>query len=416
MGFFDIFKKKNKPEEQTDNSSVVEETTETASVENQQTDIAISLEQLPSTYELDETTLVEIKDSSLIAKIDSLVPSVATIGTTVGKIIKSIKTSKGETLYSVKITNGSKLVNSRTTPGAKRGFTMGAKGIKQQAELIPVDKTGKKGEVITNTGATIMGVTSLVVGQYYMHQVNLQLCLLNDHISKIVDFLNIQYKSKVASLMESVYNITKFQLSSIENDELRNRELNNLQLLREKCQELLHQAETTLETLTSKDCSTFADYEKAVNEISKWTQYQTILLKLLYQINILDFTLHLGIKSKEQCFGAFPLHTNKIESMHTRLANWHNTQCKTLKINLDESRRKHTGFLAFLEKPISWINDDWNYKEISDKMVKMIKGQTADTSIILYPTGNLFNEDVEIIAKNGKYFYLPKHNKSQQTI
>ena len=144
---------------------------------------------------------------------------------------------------------------------------------------------------------------------------------------------------------------------------------------------------------------------------SKWSQYQTILVKLLYQINILDFTLHLGIKAKDQCFGSFALHTSKIESIHIRLVNWHNNQCDLLKIDLNECHRKHTGFLAHLEKPISWINDDWNYQEIDGQMVKKIREQTADISTISYTTDNLFDEEVQIIAKDNKYFYLPQSSK-----
>ena len=197
-------------------------------------------------------------------------------------------------------------------------------------------------------------------------------------------------------------------MSSIENNELRCRELDNLQSLREKCQELINQAETTLETLIGKNCSNYEDYEKTVKDIGKWNQYQTILIKILCQINILDFTLHLGVKSKEQCFGSFQLHANKVETIHTQLVGWHNTQWEVLKIDIAESRRKHTGVRALLEKPISWINDDWNYQEIGVQMIEMIKEQTADIPQISYTEDNRFNEEVQIIAKEGKYFYLPK--------
>ena len=409
MGFFDIFKRKKKQEKTTEIVPVVEENTPTI-VESQETGLAVLLEQLPTTYGLDETSLIEITDTRVLARIDGLVPSVGSTGVSVGNVIKNLNGQQGETLYRVVLQKGGQLADSNNIPGAKRAFTMVGNHISEHGDLIAVDQVVDKGAVVANAGAAVMGVASMVVGQYYMHQVDSQLGLISDHISRIVDFLDIQYKSQVASLMESVYNISKFQISSIENEELRGRELDNIQLLRGKCQELLNQAETTLETLTSKNCPSYDDYGKTVKEIGKWSQYQTILVKLLYQINILDFTLHLGIKSKEQCFGSFTLHTGKIESIHTRLVAWHNTQCEVLKIDLAESRRKHTGFLAWLEKPISWINDDWNYQAIGGQMVRMIKGQTANLTTITYTDDNLFNEDVQIIVRDGKYFYLPKNN------
>ncbi|MBS6463753.1 MAG: hypothetical protein KH436_02300 [Firmicutes bacterium] len=409
MGIFDIFKRKKKREETTEIVSVNEEIVPTV-VEKPQTELSILLEQLPTTYDLDENGLVEITDSCVLAKIDALVPSASTTATSIGNVVKSVQTVQGETLYRVVLQKGGELVDSRGMVGAKRAMALGPNGIRENANLIEVPQGLDKGTVVTNVGAAVMGVASMVVGQYYMAQVDTQLSLISDHLSRVIDFLDVQYKSEVASLMESVYNISKFQISSIENEELRGRELNNIQELRKDCQRLLNQAETAIDTLTSKTYSNYDEYERKVKEIEKWNQYQMILVKLLYQLNILDFTLHLGIKSKEQCFGSFSLHTTKLETLHTRLVGWHKNQCNVLKIDLDESRRKHTGFLAWLEKPISWINDDWNYQKIGGQMVKMISGQTADITTIPYTADNLFNEDVQIIAKGGKYFYLPKHN------
>ena len=89
MGIFDIFKRKKKQEETTEFVSAIEETVPTV-VERQQTGLAILLEQLPTTYGLDEANIVEITDSRLLAKIDSLVPSASTTGVSVGNVIKSI--------------------------------------------------------------------------------------------------------------------------------------------------------------------------------------------------------------------------------------------------------------------------------------------------------------------------------------
>lgn len=409
MVFFDIFKRKKTQKGTIEMIPVIEGNTQTI-VESQKTGLSILLEQLPTTYGVDETSLIEITDSNILAKIDGLVPSIGSMGVSVDNAIKNLNGQQGERLYRVVLQKGGRLVDSNNISGAKRAFTMVGNHIGEHADLIAVDQVVDKGAVVANVWTAVMGVSSMVVGQYYMHQVDHQLSLISDHISRITDFLDIQYKSQVASLIESIYNISKFQISSIENEEVRGRELDNIQLLRGKCQELLNQAEVTLENLISKSCPTYDDYEKNVKEIGKWSQYQIILIKLLYQINILDFTLHLGVKSKEQCFGSFTLHTGKMKSIHTQLITWHNTQCQVLKIDIAENRRKHTGFLARLEKPISWINDDWNYQAVREQMVRMIKEQTSELTTITYTNDNLFNEDVQIIARDGKYYYLPTNN------
>ena len=410
MGFLNFLKRKKNTNEESNTSVTTIEEIIPNTIDGKENGLSILLEQLPAAFSLNEHSLIEIKDTTVLARIDSLVPSTSTSGISVGNVIKNISSQQSETLYRVVLQKGGQLVDSNNIPGAKRAFTMVGNHISENADLIAVNQALDKSGLIANAGAAVMGVASMVVGQYYMQQVDSQLSVISDHISMVVDFLDIQYKSKVSSLTESVYNISKFQLSSIENDELRGRELDNIQILRGTCQELLNQAETTLETLISKNCPAYDDYERTVKEIAKWTQYQTILVKLLYQINILDFTLHLGIKSKEQCFGSFTLHTSKIESIHTNLIGWHNSQCEVLKIDLEENRRKHTGFLALLEKPISLFHDEWNYKSVGSQTVKMIKSQTSEMATITYSDDNPFNEDVQIIAKDGKYYYLPVVN------
>ncbi len=408
MGLFDLFKKKKKQENvEVAVVESVSDNNEVQMISPEDHGLAVLMEQLPITYLLDENSLIEITNSHVLARIDGLVPSIGTTGASIGNVVRSVQATQGETLYRVVLQKGGELVDSRGMIGAKRAIALGPNGIRENANLIEVPQGLDKGAVLANAGAAVMGVTSMVVGQYYMAQVDKQLSLIRDSLSRVLDFLDVQYKSEVASLMESVYNISRFQISSIENEELRSRELDNIQELRKDCQKLLNQAETTIETLTSKTYSSYGEYENKIKEIEKWNQYQLILVKLLYQLNILDFTLHLGIKSKEQCFGSFSLHTTKIEILHTRLVGWHKNQCEVLKIDLDESRRKHTGFLSWLEKPISWINDDWNYEKIGSQTVRMIKGQTAEVGEITYTSDNLFEEDVEIIARNGKYYYLP---------
>ena len=411
MGLLDLFKKKKK-QENTEIAVIESEPKngEVSVVSNYNHELAVLIEQLPTTYSIDENSLIEITDSHVLARIDGFVPSLGTTGASIGNVVKSVQAAQGETLYRVVLQKGGELVDSRGMMGAKRAMALGPNGIRENANLIGVPQGLDKGAVVANAGAAVMGVASMVVGQYYMAQVDNQLSLISDSLSRVIDFLDVQYKSEVASLMESVYNISRFQISSIENEELRSRELDNIQELRKDCQRLLNQTETTIETLTSKTYSSYDEYERKVKEIEKWNQYQAILIKLLYQLNILDFTLHLGIKSKEQCFGSFTLHTTKIETLHTRLVGWHKNQCEVLKIDIDESRRKHTGVLGWFEKPISWINDDWNYEKVGTQNVRMIKGQTAEIGEITYTSDNLFEENVEIIARNGKYYYLPSKN------
>jgi len=408
MGIFSFFKRKKKRKvKELDNAGiVVDETTNNQVLSTPNTVFSIVLEQLPTNYTLDDNNLVEITDSDILNRINELNPSVQE-GSSIGQIIKKDQALNDEVLYRVVLKNNDKIEENNKETKEKKPVKIRPNGISQSTKLIKVVQGIDNSAVAISVGSSLLGIASLVVGQYYMKRVDTQLSSINHNLSKVIDFLDIEYRSEVASLMESVYNISKFQFSSVNNEELRARELSNIQELKKDCQKLLYQAETTLEKMISKTYSNFDNYESTVKEIDNWNQYQMILVKLLYEINILDFTFNLGIKSKEQCFGSFSKHTEKIKELHDQLDEWHEKQCNVLKIDINECRRKHTGVLGLLNKPISVINDKWNYKKVDEKTIQMIKDQTAKVSEITYSSENLFDDDVVIIAKKGKYYYLP---------
>ena len=188
MGFFDFLKRKKNTQEKSNTSIATIEETAPSDFDEKENGLAVLLEQLPATFSLDESTLIEIKDSNVLARIDSLVPSVSTAGVSVGNVVKNINAQQGETLYRVVLQKGGQLVNSNNIPGAKRAFTMVGNHISENADLIAVDQVLDKGAVVANAGAAVMGVASMIVGQYYMQQVNTQLTAISDHISKVIDF------------------------------------------------------------------------------------------------------------------------------------------------------------------------------------------------------------------------------------
>ena len=61
----------------------------------------------------------------------------------------------------------------------------------------------------------------MVVGQYYMTQINAELGLISESISKVSDFQDNEYRSRVFSLIAHVKTIADFQVEILENNELR---------------------------------------------------------------------------------------------------------------------------------------------------------------------------------------------------
>ena len=141
---------------------------------HQENEFIIQMEMLPAEAIDDETKLVEITDSKVLAHVNNLVPGLAQAGNAVNNAAQAVQAANGEVLYRAVIPAGAKLTNSKAMEGAVRGTYHGADGIKGHANLVAVE--AQKGTaVVANTAAAAMGVASMVVGQYYMTQINAEL-------------------------------------------------------------------------------------------------------------------------------------------------------------------------------------------------------------------------------------------------
>lgn len=280
--------------------------------EMHQTDeVVIQMEMLPAESIGYESSLVEITDSKVLAHINNLVPGLAQAGNAVNNAAQAVQAANGEVLYRAVIPVGAKLTNSKAMEGAVRGIYHGTDGIKGHANLVAVE-AHKGTAVVANTAAAAMSVASMVVGQYYMTQINPELGEISDGISQIQDFQDNEYRSRVFSLVAHVKKIADFQTEILENDELRLSKITQLDSLEEECTQLLGQANLTLAGFAKKTGLDYEAYEKALGNAQNWFMYQKSLLDVFYKISDLRYTLHLGAVSREQCVALLPTYTKQV--------------------------------------------------------------------------------------------------------
>ena len=222
-------------------------------------EISIHIEMLPAEVIPEGSKLAEITDSKVLAHVNQFVPNLAQAGNAVNNMVQAAQ-ANGEVLYRVIIPAGAKLANSRDMAGAARGIFHGADGIRGHANLVAVE--AQKGTaVVANTAAAAMSVASMVVGQYYMTQINSELEKIGNGISKVSDFQGNEYRSRVFSLVSHVKKIAAFQAEIIENDELRFSKISQLDSLEEECTKLLGQANLTLAGFANKSDLDYEAYE-----------------------------------------------------------------------------------------------------------------------------------------------------------
>ena len=136
--------------------------------------------------------------------------------------------------------------------------------------------------------------------------------------------------------------------------------------------------------------------------------YQNALFDVLNKISDLRYTLHKGAVSREQCIALLPTYTKQAEDAQALLTGWHQASAKRLGIDTDEVRRKRAGIDSVIHFVPGLFNDDLNFRAIDEKTVGMINTQASGRiSEHLHDTSDLYAEDVQLISKDGKVYYLP---------
>ena len=385
---------------------MVKKTNELSQADQNLAELVIQMEMLPIEAIPDENKLVEITDSKVLAHVNNLVPGLAQAGVAGNNAVQAAKAGS-EVLYRAIIPAGAKLTDSKAMEGAVRGFYRGADGIQGHANLVAV-QVQNGAAVVANTAAAAMGVASMVVGQYYMTQINAELGEISNGISKIADFQDNEFRSRVFSLVAHVKKIADFQVEILENDELRLSKIAQLDSLEEECTKLLGQVNLTLAGYAKKNDLDYETYEKELIEAQNWYMYQKALLDVLYKISDLRYTLHLGAVSREQCVALLPTYTKQVKDTQTMLTGWHDATVKRLEIDTEEIRRKRSGFDGVVHFIPGLFNDDLKFKAIDKKTASMITEQASGRAFE-HPQdmSDLYAEDVQLISKNGKVYYLP---------
>lgn len=315
--------------------------------------------------------------------------------------------SGGEILYKAIIPSGAKLTNSKSMQGAVRGFYRGADGIRGHANLVAVEVQNGT-TVIANGVAAAMNVGAMVVGQYYMSQINAELGEISEGVSKIKSFQDNEFRSRVFSLMVHVKTIASFQVEILENEELRLSKIAQLDSLEQECTQLLGQANLTLAEFAKKIDIDYETYEKELGDAQNWYMYQKTLLDILYKISELRYTLYFGTVSREQCKALLPTYTDQVKTTQERLTFWHNEMTEKFGIDSEEAKRKRVGWDRAIHFIPALFDEEQNFREIEkdtvNKIKMQVKGHNEDHKQNMT---DLYSEDVEVVLKDGKYYYLP---------
>jgi hypothetical protein len=373
----------------------------------QELKIIIPVEQVLSKTTIDDKRLFEITDSSIIARISDIIPAASE------KIAKTIvnEAFKNTEIYQAIIPSGVTLANSLEIEGAVRGFYIGAKGIKGQANFVRFDPTKiSKASTMVNGIANVINVGSLVVGQYYMSEINSKLETMSEDISKISDFQEREFISRILSVIARVGKISNFSSEILESDDLRNLKLQTLDDLEGECTQLLQQINLAIDELIKKNQKlNYKNYQEKVDNFMILVEHQQILISVLEEIGKLTYLLGKGEISIEMSYSIFTTYLEQSYKIRTVLEEWHRQQFESLHIDIDKNRIGKKGIEAYVALIPGFVNDKYKYKELENGLAGKIYAQKAGIQgmqVIPNAREDIYDKDVHIIIKDGKYFYF----------
>lgn len=365
---------------------------------------------LPEDVSVEQDKVHEISDKIVINRLNKLVPQIVNGYKQFAdkKVVEHIKEIENTKLYQIIIPEGAKLYKSKDLAGAFRGGYSVNGQLAGQANLVPVTIGNARDlSSMADTTATVMNVASLVVGQYYMSEINDKMERMLGNLDKIADFQQMEFKARILALISKVGKISQFNAEIIENEEIRKRTLDNLSRHEDEATELLQQVNLSIEHLVSKNTSNdFEQYKENTYEFDKLITYQQYLLSILEEIGRLVYLLNMGMTSSEYCYSSFNNYIKQSTGARNQLVNWHKNKIKQFEIDLKKKRYAKQGYEAFFVPLTTWINNDWKYNELSKSVVTKIEKQSSNSLNFKNLTNDLLNKETKIISKNGKYYYL----------
>jgi hypothetical protein len=366
-------------------------------------EIIVPIELLSSAMDIDDKQLFEITDHSIIARISDAIPGAAEAlaKTITNKALKKVE------LYRLDIPSAA-LAKSKEAEGAFRAFLHGKNSISKNANLFKADPSKiSKASTIANSAANIMNVASLVVGQYYMSEINTKLDTMSKTVDKIREFQDQEFRSKILMLIPRVGEISIFSSEILDSEEKCNRKLQTLEDLKGEGTQLLQQVNIAISDSVKKNPKPdYNKYQKVIEDFSVLIEQQRFLLSILEEISKLTYLLGKGKNSTEMCYSIYSAYLAQSNEIRTVLIEWHDEQVASLGIDIDKNQKRKSGIEGFFAAIPGFVDEKWNYKALKNGLGQKINSQiTTNQSMSVKPI-DVYDNDIKIIIRDGKYYYL----------
>lgn len=362
-------------------------------------DLDISLTAIPSEQVdllMGSSKLFEIKDNSLKQGILSS-------GTVLSTIFAEqiIHAKETQHLYRLVNVDEVKLYNVKNETKWYRGLGKDKDGNTAHAVL---EKTKPEKALAM---ANIMQSMSLVVGMYYMAEINQKMAELSRGVEQVYHFLENEYLSRIQGLLGNAQELSRFQKENLEQPALASRCQHKIDDFKAEGRQLMLLTLQHLRTLLTKDCAKHEVYLKKLEQLQKYYQLSQLLLQVIEGLCQLDFVFSRGAKSQDYAFELQKEMQSKQEEIQELLVAYHKEHMEKFEIHLETASRNHQGFAAILNAPINFVLRKANECAIPQKEVHYIEEQMGTLEVAQWKASRLSEEQGEFYVQGEKLYFMP---------
>jgi|GEM_PF-4887232 len=388
MGLFSFFKKlkENKKKKIADVPP-----TKLEVLEHPEENVLIPVEELPADFSLDAYTLVEVSDTSILDQLSTYAPA----------FVERIKHAGDKV---------SKGMMKLTLPAAaslssegKQGYPITVGDVSRVAIKLACGLAGAPGLAISITSQILLG--NITRGMAHIEEIGKDLSAMAE----------AEYKARIQSLIIAVNKCLSFQSEIMQNEELRKRELDKLDLLEVEGSTLLLEVNELILSRTKRGQIKFKKYLEQSKVLAQYLDYQYIIESVLYKIAELRYALNFGKATKAYCLYSLEANLEKTYRTNEVLLDYQQQEANYFGIDFYKGTRKREGLAGALSRAFKTITG----KEVDTIELKpatkrfLIKSMKASARKMELDHEEIFAEDVTLIEKEGKVYYATKKKEEK---
>lgn len=353
---------------------------------------------------LEKNKIVDVDIKKAISMLDNYVPKTAIMSSNIKNASELLNNSRAFFSSAKKGTeNMLKVKGSNEVYGVQMRGGKFSKQTKFLKEDEMIKSYGK--DALVNAG---FNAASMVVGQYYMNEINNKLDTIQNNIKGVSDFLDSEYQSKLTQIISKMKEIIDNKVEILSNSYSRDKRYDEVLRVESECAKLLGQANEMIKKYIEEEEIDYKKYEKDMKNVNLWFIRQQILQQLLLEIGNLRYVLAYGNETSKLSHTQYNNYLMQTNNVNTELENWHKINCKKFGINKEEHKRK-AKYFTLRKNTIGKINEEWAYNKLDESVENIIGSQINIKKLVPY-INDKQNENIKIQKYKGEYYNLSDTN------